>query len=165
MRGCILAGGLSSRFGSDKALFPIDGRPLALHIAERLAEAGLEPVLVGRHVRRLGIPELLEEDRPSRHPLWGVAAGLAGGPALFCPCDLPDLEVGTLRLLLAGWAQHPGGVYAAGQPLLGVFPASLLGKAQSLAADNGRVYDFVAEITKLELDPIKNLNFPVGAER
>lgn len=165
MRGCILAGGLSSRFGSDKALFPIDGQPLALRISERLAEAGLEPVLVGRQARKLGIPEILEEERPSRHPLWGVAAGLAAGPALFCPCDLPDLEVGTIRLLLAGWAQHPEGVYAAGQPLFGVFPASLLGKALSLAADNGRVYDFVVNLTKIELGPMKNLNFPAGVER
>jgi molybdenum cofactor guanylyltransferase len=163
MRGCILAGGLSSRFGSDKALFPIDGQPLALRIAERMQRAGLEPVLVGRYPRNLGIPELIEEERPGRHPLWGVAAGLETGPALFCPCDLPDLEVEHLRRLLEGWQRCPEGVYAAGQPLLGVFPASLLEKARNLAAENGRVYDFVSEITKLEIGSFKNLNFPAEA--
>ena len=160
MRGCILAGGLSSRFGADKALFPIDGQPLVLRIAERMGRAGLEPVLVGRQPRRLGIPELLEEDQPTRHPLWGVAAGLEGGAALFCPCDLPDLEVHHLHLLLEGWQRFPEGVYAAGQPLLGVFPASLREKARSLAAKEGRVYDFVAGITKLEIGSFKNLNVP-----
>jgi len=163
MRGCVLVGGLSSRFGSDKALFRVDGKPLALRLAGLLAEVGLEPVLVGRHARRLGIPELLEAEQPTRHPLWGVAAGLEDGPALFCPCDLPELELEPLRRLLDAWPRHPEGVYAAGQPLLGVFPASLQNKARRLAAKNGRVYDFVTGLTKLELGSFKNLNFPEAA--
>ncbi len=165
MRGCILAGGLSSRFGTDKALFQIGGQPLALRIAARMAEAGLEPILVGRHVRNIGIPELLEEERSSRHPLWGVAAGLQEGAALFCPCDLPDLEATALRRLLEAWEEHPEGVYAAGQPLLGVFPASLWEKSRSLAARGGRVYDFVSQLTIVNIGAFKNLNSPEGAER
>ena len=35
---CILAGGTSRRFGSDKALAVLDGKPLLSHVLERLSD-------------------------------------------------------------------------------------------------------------------------------
>ena len=46
--GAILAGGRSSRFGSDKALALIDERPMLDHVSERLAVQCDGLVVIGR---------------------------------------------------------------------------------------------------------------------
>ena len=44
--GVVLAAGRGLRFGGDKLLAPLDGRPLLQHVLDRAAEAGLAPVVV-----------------------------------------------------------------------------------------------------------------------
>lgn len=154
MRGFILAGGLSRRFGSDKALHVVDGVPLALRIAEVLRAAGLDPWLVARRSRPLGLPELLEPEGP-RHPLWGVAAALGEGDDVFLtPCDLAALEVEQVRALLAARA------VAVGQPLLGVYPARLRDRALAFATAGASVRAFAEGLPTLDVGPIVNLNRP-----
>ena len=47
--GCILmASGLSQRYGKNKLLELLDGREIILHTADRLIEAGLQPLTVTR---------------------------------------------------------------------------------------------------------------------
>lgn len=155
MTGYILAGGLSRRFGRDKAMFLVEGEPLAARTARVLAEAGLDPVVLAREPRPLGLPELLEPDGP-RHPLWGVAHALArGADAFFAPCDLPELTVGQVRALIAG-----RGV-AAGQPLLGVIPADRGLLARETAERGGSVRGFVAGIPVIDVGDVRNLNEPI----
>jgi molybdopterin-guanine dinucleotide biosynthesis protein A len=157
MRACILAGGLSRRFGADKALYPIDGEPLVLRLAAVLRAAGLDPWLVAREPRAVGLPELLEPEGP-RHPLWGVAAALGeGDDAFVTPCDLADLRVDQVRALLDARA------VAVGQPLLGVFPAWLRDRAVAAANANASVRSFVAGLPSLDVGPITNLNRPRGS--
>lgn len=162
MNAWILAGGRSRRFGSDKALHPVDGRPLVLVLADRLAAAGLRPGVVGKSPRGLPLPERLEPE-PGHHPLYGVAAALVDGPALVCPVDLIDLDVARVRRLLDAWDAHPGGVYAAGQPLLGVFPAHLAAPARAAADAGASVRSFVASLVPVDLGPLVNLNRPGGS--
>lgn len=154
-RGCILAGGRSSRFGSDKALYAVGGVPMAVRIAGVLAEAGLVPVLVARAPRSLGIAELIEPDGP-RHPLWGVAFALSFGDAFFTPCDAVDLTADHVRALLGARA------VSADQPLLGFLPASLGSRARRFAEEGLAVRAFAAELPTLDLGPITNLNSPRG---
>lgn len=154
MRGYVLAGGLSRRFGVDKALYVVDGRPLALRVADALRAAGLEPWVVARASRPLGLPELFEPDGP-RHPLWGVAAALGEGEDVFvASCDLVDLRAEQVRTLLEARA------VAVGQPLLGVYPARLRDRALAFATGGGAVRDFVADLPRVDVGPIANLNRP-----
>lgn len=159
MRGWILAGGRSRRFGSDKACFLVDGVPLAVRLAGVLRAAGLDPWLVARAPRGLGIPELLEPDAP-HHPLHGVsvalAASAAAGEALafFTPCDLVDLDVATVRLLLDPPA------LAAGHPLLGVMETRRAGDAADAAAAGLGVFHFQRGLPTVEVGPLTNLNRP-----
>jgi molybdopterin-guanine dinucleotide biosynthesis protein A len=154
--GFVLAGGLSSRFGMDKALFRVDGEPLAVRTARVLRAAGLDPVLVARTARNLGIPELLEPDGP-RHPLWGVWFALTTvgeNGAFFAPCDLPDLAPEHVAPLLAARA------VAADQPLLGFYPVDLADRAREFALAGRPVRDFAADRPRLDVGSLRNLNRP-----
>lgn len=153
MRGWVLAGGLSSRFGSDKALHEIDGEPLAARLARVLAEAGLTPGIVARHPRGLGVPERIEPEGP-RHPLWGIADALLEGDAFFAPVDLVDLRADQVRALVEARA------VAVGQPLCGVYPASFRDAALVAALAGARVQEATAALPRLDVGPLANLNRP-----
>jgi len=155
----VLAGGLSSRFGSDKALFPVDGVPMALRVASALASSGVPVSLVSRHARGLGLPELVEPDGP-RHPLWGVAHALrqSRGLVLFAPCDLPSLSPELVaRLVAEGRPAH-----ALAQPLVCVVEASRAALAAQAAERGASVSAFVAATGSLAVDlgELPNFNQP-----
>jgi molybdopterin-guanine dinucleotide biosynthesis protein A len=99
----ILAGGKSSRFGSDKALAMIDGSPLICRLAKQLRECNLQDnyIVADREDRYqqlalTSIPDL----RPQLGPLGGLWTALKHrldhlGPGwiLLLPCDLIDFRV------------------------------------------------------------------------
>jgi molybdopterin-guanine dinucleotide biosynthesis protein A len=105
--GFVVAGGLSTRMGRDKALLPWQGSDLLDHAIARLAA-------VCSDVRILCGPAPRYEDRgrplvvdaiPGGGPLAGIAAGLesAGGDAgLYLGVDLPLVPVALLAALAAG---------------------------------------------------------------
>ena len=122
--GVVLAGGQSRRFGSDKALALLDGRPLIEHVIERLARQVEDLVLVGRSY---GTWQMVA-DHPSMGlgPLGGLCGALrfardAGFDGILSTgCDLPELPL-DLRERLVG----EGPAVIAGQPLLGYWPSGL----------------------------------------
>lgn len=164
-QGVVLAGGLSTRFGQDKALYAVDGVPLALRVAGALRGAGLEVVVVARDRRleALGLPVLLEPEAPTRHPLWGVAAALAVYPeVLLAPCDLPALDVPTVRALLAAPAPAVAWDGERVHPLLGRYGAGLQARAAALAAEGGAARAFAEGAARVwvRAAAVGNLNRP-----
>lgn len=149
----MLAGGLSARFGSDKALFPVHGQPAVLYLAQLFRSVGLLPVIVGRVPRGLGVLECLEPSWASRHPLFGVAAALGEGDALVCPCDLWDLQVGQLQKLL-----DSGYCVAKGQPLLAILPQAEAGRALAWAQAGRSVRSFVEGYSVVDVGELRNYN-------
>ena len=113
----VLAGGASTRFGADKLLAQLDGRPLLHHAIEAVA-AIANPVIVviapdtppppipAHLVERVS---LMRDGIAHGGPLAGLAAGLValadiGGldaPAVVVGGDMPDLVPGVLALLAA----------------------------------------------------------------
>ena len=97
VHGLILAGGRSSRFGSDKALAALAGRPVIAHVARALDScADVLAVAGGRDAATiLGIRLLPDPPGCPGGPLAGVLAGLqwaeeAGADWLVtAPCDVP----------------------------------------------------------------------------
>ncbi|MEC3912253.1 molybdenum cofactor guanylyltransferase [Sphingobium sp. CR2-8] len=133
--GAILAGGRSSRFGSDKAMARMaDGRTLIDH-----AMAGLSPhvaaiVICGREG---GLPD---RPAPDMGPLGGLNAALHHALAhgftgvLTSGCDMPVYPA-ALPAALIGM----GAAILKGQQLLGWWPATLAPALDThLAADNNR---------------------------
>lgn len=95
----MLAGGRSSRFGSDKALAVFQGRSLAEHARDLLLPHVETAVIVGRDSP---IPDL---PGPDIGPLGGIAgalfyaSGLGFTSVVTIACDMPSLPDGLLAAL------------------------------------------------------------------
>ncbi|MFD1950550.1 molybdenum cofactor guanylyltransferase [Sphingomonas arantia] len=125
--GAIFAGGAGRRFGSDKAVALLDGRPLLEHVAEALRAQCDAVVVIGREWP--GLDDVPDRPAPGLGPL-GALAGALGYAAdngfdqvLTSGCDLPELPSDLLTRL------RPGPAVVAGQPLLGLWPAELGSRA------------------------------------
>jgi len=121
--GAILAGGASRRFGSDKALAEIDGRPMLDHVAGRLRGQCDALVIVGHDWP--GIERIEDLPRPGLGPLGGLAgalthAGRRGYDAVLTSgCDLPGLPCDLRERLMA-----PNAILR-GQPTIGLWSPAL----------------------------------------
>lgn len=121
--GAILAGGRARRFGSDKALAPIDGRPMLAWVADALGGQCDGLVVAGRDWP--GIMRVDDRPRPGLGPLGGLAGALLHAAeqgydaVLSAGCDLPALP-GDLRIRL-----EPANAVVKGQPTIGLWRAAL----------------------------------------
>ena len=109
----ILAGGESSRFGSNKALQLLAGKPLICHVAERLSQIADETLVVigyrePRAEYEATLPpsvRVLNDDREGKTPLIGIATGLHAAKsdyAVICACDIPFVNEEVIKLLFQG---------------------------------------------------------------
>lgn len=102
--GVLLAGGKSSRFGSNKALALFQGRPLVSHAAALLQRLFGEILLVTNSPAEyafLGWP-MTGDIFPDCGPLAGIhaALGQVASPRIFVVgCDMPLVQEGLVRLL------------------------------------------------------------------
>lgn len=160
--GAVLAGGASSRFGSDKAMADFRGKPLIEHVITRLRPQVSDLVVVGRdHLGEASIPD---RPGPGLGPLGGLAAALhhaaAGGydAVLTSGCDLPELPLDLREALGAGPA------FVLGQPLLALWPAALAGVLDlhlTRSPDRSlRGWVALTEARGVDLGPIRNVNRP-----
>ena len=109
----VLAAGAGSRFGGGKLLSSVHGRPVLQHVLDRLADAGLEDVLVVLGEGAKAIEAAIEWRTEGRvrnpAPDAGLASslrvGIAGVPehvpaALIVLGDQPLLDPGVVRAIL-----------------------------------------------------------------
>jgi molybdopterin-guanine dinucleotide biosynthesis protein A len=139
--GLVLAGGRSVRFGGEKAVAELRGKPLLAWAAERLqavcehVAANVRPATEAEAVAAaLGLPTLYDEPGDALGPLAGVKVGLiwaakTGASMLaVSPCDAPLLPADLyLRLL----EEAQGGAALAEtsdgrQPLCSLWPVTAL---------------------------------------
>jgi molybdopterin-guanine dinucleotide biosynthesis protein A len=169
----ILAGGRSSRFGSDKALADVDGVPLVRRVADAAADAGC-PVIVVADVAdkyaHLGLTTIADEV-PDLGPLGGLCTALrhAGEVShiVVLSCDLYGVSSEWVRALCAALATADVVLFNLDppQPLLGRYATGLL-EAALHARDHGRraMRDFVAGVGVHALaapegvDALRNIN-------
>ncbi len=118
--GVVLAGGRSSRFGSDKAQALLDGTPLAEHAHDLLAPHVDAVVIATSGGAIVDLPG------PGLGPLGGIAGALDHAAArgytsvMTIACDMPHLPDG----LLAALACHAPS-YCPDAPVLGHWPTAL----------------------------------------
>jgi molybdenum cofactor guanylyltransferase len=135
--GAILSGGLSRRFGGDKATYPIEGKPLIEHAINALTPQCEAIVLCGRKWGKLASLE----DIPvgGNGPLCGLNAALHHATAsgfdgvLACPVDVYPLPA-NLGTLLIG----PRPTVFARQHLVGWWPVDCAEALDQFLASGGR---------------------------
>ena len=127
----ILAGGASTRMGSDKAGVVVDSVPMLSRVAAACATLGLRRIIVGRAPGATWESELevVADTWPGAGPLGGLHTALsaAGTDVLLLGCDMPWVSTEALRWLIAERTVHSGGVVAEREriePLFAVYPAS-----------------------------------------
>ncbi len=136
MLGAVLAGGQSSRFGSDKALAMLDGETLLARAVAALSRWCDAVVVVGRD--SAPAPTLADWPRPGMGPLGGIAAALRHAGQSGCDevltlgVDCADLP-GDLPALLGA-----APAYAASQPVIARWPASALGDIEAILNGPGK---------------------------
>jgi len=145
--GCVLAGGQSRRFGSDKARAAIQGEALIQHVARQLPPQVGGPWVVAREADQyadLGL-ETIGDEAPDLGPTGGLVTALAAMPsgcqwALLLPCDMWGLKRDWLVRLLEARAD---GVRAVAhrdtrwQPLPGLYHRDLLPDVRRVLGQQG----------------------------
>ena len=134
--GCVLAGGQSSRFGSDKALAELHGHTLLARAVDALSGWCDHVVVAGRETAPA--PCLPDWPAPGAGPLGGIAAALhlardegyetvltIGVDSLGLPEDLPDLLA-------------PAPAYLESQPVVGLWPPSACEAVEAILHGEGR---------------------------
>ena len=108
--GVVLAGGKSRRLGRDKAVEPIDDRPLIGRVIDVLANVADESVVVvdeAERGRELPLPpstQIVTDLYPCGGSLGGIFTGLTAARnewAVVAACDMPFLNVRLLDHLLS----------------------------------------------------------------
>lgn len=134
--GCVLAGGQSSRFGSDKALAELHGHTLIARAVDSLSGWCEYVVVVGRELAPA--PTLPDWPRPHMGPLAGIAAALhlarddGYAAVLTCGVDSAVLPENLPGLLA------PAPAFLADQPVIGLWPASALAAIEAILTSEGR---------------------------
>lgn len=144
--GAVLAGGKSSRFGSDKALAELGGRTLIARAVDALSGWCEYVVVIGRETAPA--PTLPDWPRPDMGPLAGIAAALhhardegyvavltCGVDSVGLPENLPDL-LGKAPACLAD------------QPVVGIWPPSALPAIETIleSTDKHSMHRFIEVI-------------------
>ena len=102
--GIILAGGKSSRFGSNKALAKFNGKPLIERATGVLGRIFKNLIIITNsplEYSYLKIP-LYQDIVKGLGPVGGIYTGLDAlddGWAFFCACDMPFINEGLVRYL------------------------------------------------------------------
>lgn len=169
--GVVLAGGRSTRMGTDKAFAVLRGRPMIEHVIARLGPQLAAVAINGDPARYAGLgPTVLPDPVAGQPgPLAGVLAAMIWARALGAdrvvtvPVDTPGLP----HDLVARLAACPGLVRARSgdrsHPVVALWPVTLAGAvAASLAAGERRVRAVMGGTSEVAFEPsaLANVNTP-----
>jgi molybdopterin-guanine dinucleotide biosynthesis protein A len=161
--GAVLAGGRARRFGGDKALALLHGRPLIEHAAEALARHAAVVVICGRsHAPYAALADLPGADMG---PLGGLNAALhhaaaEGYEGVLCTgCDMPVFP-DALAMALIG----EGAAIVERQYLMSYWPSALAPKLDAYLRESSdrSVRGWLAAVgpRQVAAPPLPNINTP-----
>jgi molybdopterin-guanine dinucleotide biosynthesis protein A len=169
----VLAGGLSSRMGRDKAMLEIDGTTLIERIVRQLKPLFSEILISARGPNDyafLGL-RVVPDKSPGQGPLMAIASALEASSNdlnFVVSCDIPDLPEDLIATLLREAINGDGAVPVRErwfyEPLFAAYRKSMVTAAnQALARGQRRVVDMYQNraIREIHLESdweIKNLN-------
>ncbi len=180
----ILAGGASSRFGSDKARAEAGGKPLVVGLARAVAPAAASVTVVAERAGKyedLGLRTIADLE-PGHGPLGGLQAALgdlgelgAGDWLLLLSCDLAGVQIEWIERL---WAARRAGSATVlfrdqrWQPLLALYHVSARRAVDELLARGQRkMYRLMGKVDAVAVAPpddwhkLRNVNRPEDLPR
>lgn len=100
----VLAGGKSSRMGTDKGLVQLNGKPMVSYVLKALQETGLPVKIISnnREYEKFGLPvcsDILRE----KGPMGGLLTAFSNTEAesvLLISCDMPLINAEAINMLL-----------------------------------------------------------------
>ncbi len=168
----IMAGGTSSRMGSDKSMLAVNGRPMIETICERLRGTFSQILISANEVEKfgfLGLP-VIPDKMPGQGPLMGIASALeasANELNFVVACDIPHIELAFVRRMLAEAEDFDAVIPKSNdekyEPLFAVYRKSALEAINEVLRSGGRkISDVFArcrvKYIKLETNGFMNLN-------
>ena len=179
LRGVVLAGGKSKRFGSDKALAVYEGEAFLSRAVRLLADLKLHPVVVLREGSFHTLPgsTILYDYLPDKGPLGGIYTVMRKFPGddfVVLTCDMPALEEKNLlslmeefkkKALLTLYESSSGQT----EPFPGIYPSTLLPLIfKNISAEKLAMQELIREIFEKNIIPFKgpaktlvNVNHPL----
>lgn len=180
--GAILVGGHSTRFGQDKVLLSLKGKPLLSHLCGLLEPLVREILIVGHPRPEFEALDLrvVEDLLPNAGPLGGIYTALKSTEAPFVlvvAADMPFLSPSILRRVLQA-RQGRDAVIPRGprdlEPLCAVYSRACLDPiARNLEKGSNKVVRAIKGMNVLmpeitvkggEKNPFFNINFPEDYE-
>ncbi|MGZ6364404.1 MAG: molybdenum cofactor guanylyltransferase [Ktedonobacteraceae bacterium] len=191
--GIILAGGSSSRMGTNKALLPLPGNQVVTfveHLVSLLESSCSETLIVARdrdQARDYVFPgvRITFDETPGMGPLMGLYSGLSAihtTHALVVAVDLPYVQPAVLSFLISqplpADALLVPMIHTIPQVLLALYPRSILPLAKEQLLQGRRdvrcllqvaPVQFIEEAQLLKIDPrlrsFQNINTPEDLQR
>jgi molybdopterin-guanine dinucleotide biosynthesis protein A len=102
--GYVLAGGRSSRMGTDKSLLPLAGKPLIEHTVAKLRRTCADVHILSNNPALATHAPLVPDIHPNCGPIGGIEAALAHSSHdwnLILPVDVPFLPTAVLQSWVA----------------------------------------------------------------
>lgn len=157
--GVVLAGGMSTRFGSDKALAELDGRTLLSRAVDTLSAWCDKVVIAGREE---GPAQCIGDwPRAGMGPLGGIAAGLRHAQdngyssILSCGVDSVALPDGLLSDL------SPAPAYLESQPVIGHWNTGSASAVEAILQSEGR-HSMLAFAKSVSARAVKSASTPAN---
>lgn len=157
--GCVLAGGQSSRFGSDKALAEFGGHTLIARAVDLLSGWCEHVIVAGRPTAPA--PTVPDWPHPGMGPLGGIAAALHYAldenfeAVLTCGVDTLGLPEDLSELLA------PAPAYVVQQPIVGLWPARAAVPLEKLLS-GAQAYPVKRFAEMIEARPVKLAQEPAN---
>jgi molybdopterin-guanine dinucleotide biosynthesis protein A len=148
----ILAGGKSSRMGSDKGLVVFRRKKMVQHVINKLMDSGFtDPVIVSNNYdyKEFGL-EVIEDVIKDKGPLGGIYSALMHSKTdlnLIISCDVPFIQTKVIELLINNIEDQAVTVLCHDyqiHPLIGVYNKKVLKNLKRhLDEDNLKVLSFI----------------------
>lgn len=138
--GVVLAGGASSRMGTDKSILDLGGKTVIEHICNKVSEAADETILITNKPEIyyfLDIPSF-KDIYLGKGPLAGLHSAMHHKPGdayILTACDMPLIEPDICKFLVSQLGDHDAVLPVFGekkQPLAAVYSRKVMKKAEEL---------------------------------
>jgi molybdopterin-guanine dinucleotide biosynthesis protein A len=153
--GIVLAGGQSSRLGTDKSFVNVNGQSLIEQIVAKLTKLSEDVIIVTNSPEKYDHLEvrLVGDIYPGKGALGGIYSGLraaANAYSLVVACDMPFLDLNLLRYMILLARGHDVVIPRIGEllePLHAIYSKGCLKPIDRLLARGGlKIIDFFSEV-------------------